>query len=63
MLAWLSVWNQVQVISIWSATLSSLVKMQNGLRFWCQLTQVVWETRPLNEYVDQRNTVWDRLDI
>jgi len=27
---------------------SCFIKIQNGLPFWCQLTQVVLEKRPLN---------------
>jgi len=53
-LAWLSVWSVVQMICIWSSwchcqhIISCFSKIQNGLPFWCQLTQVVLEKRPLN---------------
>ena len=53
-LAWLSLWSVVQMICIWSSwchchpTISCFSKMQNGLPFWCWLTQVVLEKRPLN---------------
>jgi len=48
-LAWLSVWSEVQVICIWSSwchchyIISCSSKIQNGLPFWCRLTQVVLE--------------------
>ena len=47
-LAWLSVWNKVQRLAYGpadaTATLSSLLqKIQNGLSFWYQPTQVVLE--------------------
>jgi len=53
-LAWLSVWSVVQMICIWSSwcychpIISCFSKIQNGLPFWCRLTQVVLEKRPLN---------------
>ena len=53
-LAWLSVWSEVQMICIWSSwchcypIISCSSKIQNGLPFWCWLTQVVLEKRPLN---------------
>ena len=53
-LAWLSVWSEVQMICIWSSwcrcypIISCSSKIQNGLFFWCRLTQVVLEKRPLN---------------
>jgi len=53
-LAWLSVWSKVQMICIWSSwchchpIISCSSKIQNGLPFWCRLTQVVLEKRPLN---------------
>ena len=43
-LAWLSAWSEVQLPPI----ISCSSKIQNGLPFWCQLTQVVLEKRPLN---------------
>ena len=52
-LAWLSVWSMVQMICIWSSwchchpIISCSSKIQNGLPFWCQLTQVVLEKRLL----------------
>jgi len=53
-LAWLSVWSKVQMICLWSSRchchciISCYNKIQNGLSFWCQLTQVFLEKRPLN---------------
>jgi len=53
-LAWLSVWSKVQMISIWSSwcychpIISFFIKIQIGLTFCCQLTQTVLEKRPLN---------------
>jgi len=53
-LAWLSVWNKVQMICIWSSwwhchpVISCSSKIQNGLCFWCQLTLVVLEKKLLN---------------
>jgi len=47
--AWLSVWNVVQMICICSSwchchsIISCFSKIQNGLPFWCRLTQVVLE--------------------
>jgi len=46
-LAWLSVWSEVQVICIWSSwchyhpIISCSSKIQNGLPFWCRPTRVV----------------------
>ena len=59
-LAWLSVWSKVQMICIWSRSchchpiISCSSKIQNGLPFWCWLTQVMleqvlsssWDGRP-----------------
>ena len=51
MLAWLSVWSKMQVICIWCSwchchpIISCSSKIQNGLPFWCRLTQVVLEKR------------------
>jgi len=53
-LAWLSVWSEAQMICIWSSwchchpIVSYTSKIQNGLPFWCWLTQVVLEKGPLN---------------
>ena len=53
-LVWLSVWSEVQMICTWSCwccchpIISCSSEVQNGLPFWCQLTQVVLEKRPLN---------------
>ena len=53
-LVWLSVWSVVQMICILSSwchchpIISCFSKIQNGLPFWCRLTQVVLEKRPLN---------------
>jgi len=52
-LAWLSVCSKVQMICIWSSwchchlIISCSSKIQNGLPFWCQLTQFVLEKRSL----------------
>ena len=52
--AWLSVWSEVQMICMWSSwfhchpIISCSSKIQNGLHFWCRLTLVVLEKRPLN---------------
>jgi len=46
-LAWLSVWSEVQMICIWSSwchydpIISRSSKIQNGLPFCCRLTHVV----------------------
>jgi len=46
---------KVQMICMWSSwchcrlIISCSSKIQNGLPFWCQLTQVVLENRPLNQ--------------
>jgi len=48
-----SVWSEEQMICIWFSwchcypIISCFIKIQNGLPFWCQLTQVVLERRPL----------------
>jgi len=53
-LAWLSVWSKMQMICIWSDNahclpiISCSSKIQNNLPFWCRLTQVVLEKKPLN---------------
>jgi len=53
-LAWLSVWSEVQMIDIWSSwcichpIISCCSKIQNGLPFWCRLAKVALEERPLN---------------
>jgi len=53
-LAWLSVWSEVQMICIWSSwchshpIFSCSSKIQNYLPFWCRLTQDVLEKRSLN---------------
>ena len=53
-LAWLSVWSEVQMLSMSSnrchchPIMSSSSKIKNGLLFWCRLTQVVQEKRLLN---------------
>jgi len=55
-LARLSVSNEVQMICIWSSwcrchpIISCSTKIQNGLPFWCRLTQVVLEKSLLNGY-------------
>ena len=53
-LSWLSVWSEVQMICIWSSwchcrpIIPCSSKIQNSLPFWCRLTQVGLEKRPLN---------------
>jgi len=56
-LAWLSVWSEVQIVCIWSSwchchpkTPSSLASFKSRLVLpsWCRFTQVVLEKRPLN---------------
>ena len=56
-LMWLSVWNKVQIVCIWSSwclchtkTPSSLASFESRLvlPFWYQLTQIVLEKRSLN---------------
>jgi len=48
-LAWLCVWSEVPMVCIWSSwchchsIISYCSKIQNGLPFWCRLTQVVLE--------------------
>jgi len=39
--------HMVQLMS-WPPIISCFIKIQNGLPFWCRLTQVVLEKRPLN---------------
>ena len=55
-LAWLSVWSELQMICILSSwchchpIISCFIIILNGfVPFWCRLTQVVLEKRPLNE--------------
>ena len=52
-LAWLSVWSEVQLIAYGSADATAIPssrfsKIQNGLSFWYRPAQVVLEKRPLN---------------
>ena len=50
-LTWLSVWSEVQMNCIWSHwchCISYSSESRMGLPFWCRLTQVVLEKRPLN---------------
>jgi len=53
-LAWLSVWSEVQIICIWCSwcychhIISCSSKIQNCLSFWCQLTQIFLEKRLLS---------------
>jgi len=48
----------MQMICIWPSwchchhIISCFSKIQNGLPFWCRLTQVVLEKKPLNVYDD-----------
>ena len=47
--------------------ISCFIKIQNGLPFWCQLTQVVLENRPLNGcsavMVVSMNKKWRHIDV
>ena len=60
-LAWLSIWNEIQMICIWSSwchchrVISCSSKIQNGLPFWCRLIQVVLDKRPLNRCSSSSN--------
>jgi len=62
--AWSSVWSEVQMIcisSIWCQChpiISCCSKIQNGLPFCCWLTQVVLEKRPLNGHCVVVVVVW-----
>jgi len=53
-LAWLSVWSEVQMNCVWSSwcfchpIISWFIKIQNGLPFWCQFIQFVLGKRLLN---------------
>ena len=53
-LAWLSVWSEVQMICIWFSwchchpIICCFSKIQDGLSFWYWPSQVVLEKRPLN---------------
>jgi len=56
-LVWISVWTEVQIVCIWSSwchchpqipSLLALFKFRLVLPFWCQLSQVVLEKRPLH---------------
>jgi len=48
LLAWSSVWSEVQIICIWSIwchchpVISCFIEVENGLPFWCRLTQMSW---------------------
>jgi len=48
-LAWLSVWSEVQVICIWPSwchchpIISCFIKIQNGLPFWSGLPRLSWK--------------------
>jgi len=65
--AWLSVWSEVQMICIWSSwchchpVISCSSKIQNSLPFWCWLTQVVLEKRPLYGCSSSRTRRWEWL--
>jgi len=54
LLQWLSVWSEVQMMCILPSwchchpIISCPSKIQNGLPFWCRLTAVVLEKKPLN---------------
>jgi len=40
--------HMVQLMPLSHPFISSFIEIKNGLPFWCQLTQVVLEIRPLN---------------
>jgi len=48
-LAWLSVWSEVQIIGMWFSychchpIISCFIKIQNGLPFWCGLPRLSWK--------------------
>ena len=57
MLVWLSPWNEMQIVCIWSSwchcqsqipSSLALIKWRLVLPFWYRLTRVVLEKRPLN---------------
>jgi len=53
LLVWLSVWSKVQMICYGPSDATAthhilLQKSQNSLPFWCWVTQVVLDKRPLN---------------
>jgi len=64
-LAWLSVWSEVQMIFIWSSwchchlIISCFIKILNGLPFWCRLTQVVLEKNGCSMW--SQSNITDRL--
>jgi len=53
-LARLSVWSKMQMIRMWSSwcychpNITCFIKTQNGLTFWCRLTQTVLKKKLLN---------------
>jgi len=52
-LTWLSLWSEVQMICTYFSwchchpIIFCFIKIQNGFHFWCWLSQVVLEKRPL----------------
>ena len=68
-LAWLSVWSEVQMICIWSSwchyhpIISCSSRNQNGLPLWCSLTQLVLEKgRPLNKCSSSSSSSSSNID-
>jgi len=57
-----AVWSVMQMIASADATATPIIscssKIQNGLPFWYQLTQIVLEKRPLNGYSSSSVCVW-----
>jgi len=51
-LAWLSAWSEVQMICVWCSPADSTAARM-VLPFWCRLTRVVLERRPLNGCLSQ----------
>jgi len=68
-LAWLSVWTKVQMICIWSSwchchpIISCSCHIQNGLPFWCRLTQVVLEKGPLTGCSSSNTSVASKSEV
>jgi len=52
-LMWLSVGSELQIMCIWSSwchchpIIFCFIKIQNGLSFWCRLTQIVLEKKAI----------------
>ena len=71
-LAWLSVWSEVQMICIWFSLyhchpiISCFSKVQNGLSFWYRPTQVVLEKKAVKRlcvYVSVHSKLETHLNL